>query len=123
METNGESTHRRVGLIYDERMCKHFTPDDEPHPENPNRIRAIWSKLQAAGIPQRFAQSTLASFFLSLQNLRKSPEKTYLSLDNRNTKIKTKETHLDFLFYMFYSCLKLHKIKTSTQLKQIATTN
>lgn len=53
METNGESTHRRVGLIYDERMCKHFTPDDEPHPENPNRIRAIWSKLQAAGIPQR----------------------------------------------------------------------
>ncbi|XP_059641300.1 histone deacetylase 5-like [Cornus florida] len=44
---------RRVGLIYDERMCKHSTPDGDPHPENPNRIRAIWNKLQNARIPQR----------------------------------------------------------------------
>ncbi|XAR63799.1 Histone deacetylase [Bertholletia excelsa] len=47
---------RRVGLVYDERMCQHFIPDaDEYHPENPNRILAIWNKLQSAGIPQRCA--------------------------------------------------------------------
>ncbi|KAK2632055.1 hypothetical protein EUGRSUZ_L02060 [Eucalyptus grandis] len=46
-------SQRRVGILYDERMCRHHTPDDEPHPENPNRIRAIWNKLQAAGITQR----------------------------------------------------------------------
>ncbi|KAG5056559.1 hypothetical protein AAZX31_05G020700 [Glycine max] len=44
---------RRVGLLYDERMCKHHTPDDEDHPETPNRIRAIWNKLQSTGVPQR----------------------------------------------------------------------
>ncbi|XP_048445588.1 LOW QUALITY PROTEIN: histone deacetylase 5-like [Pyrus x bretschneideri] len=44
---------RRVGLLYDERMCKHSTPDGDPHPENPNRIKAIWNKLQLAAIAQR----------------------------------------------------------------------
>lgn len=44
---------RRVGVLYDERMCKHHTPDGRYHPENPNRIRAIWNKLQSAGILQR----------------------------------------------------------------------
>ncbi|KAI7737544.1 hypothetical protein M8C21_008847, partial [Ambrosia artemisiifolia] len=44
---------RRVGLVYDERMCKHSTPRGEPHPENPDRIRAIWNKLTSAGIHQR----------------------------------------------------------------------
>ncbi|KAL5544611.1 hypothetical protein UlMin_008395, partial [Ulmus minor] len=44
---------RKVGLLYDERMCKHHTPDGESHPENPNRIRAIWNKLLNVGIPQR----------------------------------------------------------------------
>ncbi|KAI3766930.1 hypothetical protein L2E82_17009 [Cichorium intybus] len=34
-------------------MCKHSTPDGDPHPENPNRIRAIWNKLLTAKIPQR----------------------------------------------------------------------
>ncbi|CAN1296730.1 Histone deacetylase 5 [Linum perenne] len=47
------SSQSRVGLLYDERMCNHCTPDGEDHPENPNRIRAIWSKLQAKGIPER----------------------------------------------------------------------
>ncbi|CAL1381622.1 unnamed protein product [Linum trigynum] len=47
------SRQRRVGLLYDERMCKHSTPDGEHHPENPDRIRAIWSKLQANDIPSR----------------------------------------------------------------------
>lgn len=51
---------RRVGLIYDERMCKHFVPQGEYHPENPYRIRSIWNKLQSAGIHQRLF--TLLSF-------------------------------------------------------------
>ncbi|KAH7528921.1 hypothetical protein FEM48_Zijuj05G0129000 [Ziziphus jujuba var. spinosa] len=53
--SDGEASSQRrlVGLLYDERMCKHHTPDGEPHPENPNRIRAIWNKLQSAGIHHR----------------------------------------------------------------------
>ncbi|CAI9111825.1 OLC1v1012148C1 [Oldenlandia corymbosa var. corymbosa] len=42
---------RRVGLLYDDRMCQHF--DSSDHPENPNRIRSIWKKLQASGVNQR----------------------------------------------------------------------
>ncbi|KAL7161222.1 hypothetical protein ACSBR2_041803 [Camellia fascicularis] len=56
MELNSGSEtrrRRRVGLIYDDRMCKHFTPDGDCHPENPNRILSIWNKLQSSGIPQR----------------------------------------------------------------------
>ncbi|KAJ8553717.1 hypothetical protein K7X08_024395 [Anisodus acutangulus] len=34
-------------------MCKHSDPNDEYHPENPNRIRAIWKKLHTSGITQR----------------------------------------------------------------------
>ncbi|KAK2975327.1 hypothetical protein RJ640_013840 [Escallonia rubra] len=52
-QTTTDGPRPRVGLIYDERMCKHFTPDGDRHPENPNRIRAIWKELQSAGIPQR----------------------------------------------------------------------
>ncbi|XP_010456940.1 PREDICTED: histone deacetylase 5 [Camelina sativa] len=44
---------RKVGLIYDETMCKHDTPDGEDHPECPDRIRVIWEMLQLAGVSQR----------------------------------------------------------------------
>ncbi|PHT47636.1 Histone deacetylase 5 [Capsicum baccatum] len=58
------SERRRVGLIYDERMCLHSDPNDllplvkpdkvrKPHPECPDRIRAIWNKLHSSGIAQR----------------------------------------------------------------------
>ncbi|KAJ6886922.1 hypothetical protein NC651_027314 [Populus alba x Populus x berolinensis] len=47
-------SERRVGIIYDEKMCKHHTPDGDYHPENPNRIRVIWNKLLANNIPQRY---------------------------------------------------------------------
>ncbi|RVW32862.1 Histone deacetylase 5 [Vitis vinifera] len=55
MEVNSEKgdRRRRVGLVYDDRMCEHATADGDPHPENPDRIRAIWKKLESAGIPQR----------------------------------------------------------------------
>ncbi|XP_058080982.1 histone deacetylase 5-like [Magnolia sinica] len=42
-----------VALLYDERMCSHANPNDEDHPETPERIRAIWKKLESRGIPQR----------------------------------------------------------------------
>jgi len=54
---------RKVGLIYDETMCKHDTPDGEDHPECPDRIRVIWEKLQLAGVSQRFI---LSLFFVRL---------------------------------------------------------
>ncbi|GFP87444.1 histone deacetylase 5 [Phtheirospermum japonicum] len=44
---------RRVGLIFDERMCKHYAPDDEDHPECPGRIRAIWDRLNSSGLTKR----------------------------------------------------------------------
>ncbi|XWS60449.1 hypothetical protein CRYUN_Cryun07bG0037300 [Craigia yunnanensis] len=50
---NDAKNQRRVGLIYDQRMCKHRTPDNDYHPKNPNRITVIWNKLKLAGIPQR----------------------------------------------------------------------
>lgn len=55
VEESGEmnSSERLVGIIYDEKMCKHHTPDGDYHPENPNRIRVIWNKLLANNIPQR----------------------------------------------------------------------
>ncbi|KAJ6966534.1 hypothetical protein NC652_004173 [Populus alba x Populus x berolinensis] len=53
-------SERRVGIIYDEKMCKHHTPDGDYHPENPNRIRVIWNKLLANNIPQRYS---LYNFF------------------------------------------------------------
>ncbi|MCL7041832.1 hypothetical protein MKW94_006470 [Papaver nudicaule] len=43
----------RVGLVYDTRMLKHFTPGKEYHHENPNRIKHIWERLESAGITQR----------------------------------------------------------------------
>ncbi|KAJ3697970.1 hypothetical protein LUZ61_001675 [Rhynchospora tenuis] len=42
-----------VGLLYDDRMCAHATPDGESHPENPERLRSIWRKLQQEGITDR----------------------------------------------------------------------
>ncbi|XP_040381717.1 histone deacetylase 5 isoform X1 [Oryza brachyantha] len=42
-----------VGLLYDERMCAHATPDGEDHPEKPERLRAIWRKLSADGVVSR----------------------------------------------------------------------
>ncbi|KAH0688307.1 hypothetical protein KY284_018860 [Solanum tuberosum] len=47
------SERRRVGLIYDERMKKHFDPILKDHPESPDRIYEIWNKLQHSGIAQR----------------------------------------------------------------------
>ncbi|KAG1366775.1 putative Histone deacetylase 5 [Cocos nucifera] len=53
MEAPEDPRLRHVGLLYDERMCRHATPDGKSHPENPERIRAIWRKLESEGIPQR----------------------------------------------------------------------
>ncbi|XP_050225527.1 histone deacetylase 5-like [Mercurialis annua] len=51
MEIGGK--RRRVGILYDERMCNHQSPYEEYHPENPSRITSIWNKLIANNIPQR----------------------------------------------------------------------
>ncbi|KAJ4713189.1 Histone deacetylase [Melia azedarach] len=69
-----KSSQRRVGLLYDERMCKHHTPDGVHHPENPNRIRAIWNKLQEAAIPQRCV----------VLNAKEAEDKYLLSVHTRN---------------------------------------
>ena len=66
--TSNSQSQRRVGILYDERMCKHSTPDGDHHPENPNRIRAIWNKLQIARIPQRFFLFFIYFFFSNFFN-------------------------------------------------------
>ncbi|KAG2646674.1 hypothetical protein PVAP13_2KG526600 [Panicum virgatum] len=53
MAAAAASRAARVGLLYDERMCAHATPDGEEHPENPERLRAIWRKLNAEGVASR----------------------------------------------------------------------
>lgn len=61
MESNGEiessasvgGKDRRVGLIFDERMCKHYAPDGEDHPECPDRVRVIWERLNSSGLAKR----------------------------------------------------------------------
>ncbi|VFQ97970.1 unnamed protein product [Cuscuta campestris] len=53
MSSHANRSDRRVGLVYDDRMCKHTTPDGEDHPEKPDRIRAIWNRLQSSGIAKR----------------------------------------------------------------------
>lgn len=63
------SEQRRVGLIYDERMRKHFDPVDELHPECPDRIRDIWKKLRSSGIAQKYI-SIFLSFDIILDNNR-----------------------------------------------------
>ncbi|WVY93704.1 hypothetical protein V8G54_032792, partial [Vigna mungo] len=42
-----------VGLLYDRRMCIHYAPNEPKLVENPNRIRSIWNRLEAADVPQR----------------------------------------------------------------------
>ncbi|KAI3842193.1 hypothetical protein MKW92_026344 [Papaver armeniacum] len=55
IDSRTNAVRPRVGLLYDERMCEHAKPpeDTEHHPEIPNRIKAIWSRLESANIPQR----------------------------------------------------------------------
>ncbi|CAL9083864.1 unnamed protein product [Musa textilis] len=74
-----DSPRPRVGLIYDERMCRHTTPDGEAHPECPERIRAIWKKLQSEGIPQRCV----------VLNAKKVEDKYLASVHTRN--------HIEFI--------------------------
>uniref|UniRef100_A0A803M0T7 histone deacetylase n=1 Tax=Chenopodium quinoa TaxID=63459 RepID=A0A803M0T7_CHEQI len=50
---HSQRNERRVGLVYDERMCKHATPDGADHPECPDRIRVIWNKLCNSGFTDR----------------------------------------------------------------------
>lgn len=52
--TNADAAvRRRVGLVYDERMCEHDTPDGEPHVECPDRVKVIWKRLRDAGVVDR----------------------------------------------------------------------
>ncbi len=41
---------RSTGLAYDERMTLHCEDADSPHPERPDRIRAVIARLQSAGL-------------------------------------------------------------------------
>lgn len=43
----------RVGLVFDGRMCRHYAPDGELHPECPDRIRVIWDRLNSSALAKR----------------------------------------------------------------------
>jgi len=58
-------SQRKVGLVYDETMCKHDTPNGKVDVECPDRIRVIWEKLQLAGVTQRFILSSSRAPLLS----------------------------------------------------------
>ncbi|KAJ9140542.1 hypothetical protein P3X46_031177 [Hevea brasiliensis] len=97
------SSQRLVGILYDERMCKHHTPDDDYHPENPNRIKAIWSKLVANNIPQRCV--VLNAKEAADQNLQAVHSKNHVNLirnisskkfDSRRNRIASKFNSIYF---------------------------
>ncbi|GAB4845402.1 Histone deacetylase 5, variant 2 [Ancistrocladus abbreviatus] len=52
-EKGNDQVGNRVALVFDERMCRHDTPDGDDHPECPDRIRAIWNKLRDSGVVDR----------------------------------------------------------------------
>lgn len=58
-----------MGLLYDERMCAHATPDGEDHPENPERLRAIWRKLNDEGVVSRYGPTALVAALCSAHPL------------------------------------------------------
>lgn len=60
--SKNDKIRRRVGLVYDERMCKHSTPDGDDHPECPDRIRVIWNKLRTSGLIERLGLEFVATF-------------------------------------------------------------
>ncbi|KAK6123188.1 hypothetical protein DH2020_043090 [Rehmannia glutinosa] len=73
---------RRVGLIYDERMCKHYDPYDENHPECPDRIRVIWDRLNSSGLAKRNSEprrKRTAAKFNSIYFNEGSAEAAYLA--------------------------------------------
>ncbi|XP_057809102.1 histone deacetylase 5-like [Salvia miltiorrhiza] len=45
--------NQRVGLIFDERMYKHYAPHEKDHVECPDRIRVIWDLLNSSGLAKR----------------------------------------------------------------------
>eukprot|EP01018_Ginkgo_biloba_P014008 Gb_00466 [translate_table: standard] len=54
LQSQGSDEFRpKVGIVYDERMCKHACPGGNSHVEKPDRIRVIWNKLQSSGVLQR----------------------------------------------------------------------
>lgn len=65
------SGQRRVGLLYDERMCKHQLPTDEYHLETPNRIRAIWNKLQSTNILDRYFMDLFLLKIINMTHIQK----------------------------------------------------
>jgi hypothetical protein len=47
-----------------ERICAHATPDGEDQPENPERLRGIWRKLNDEGVVSRYGPIALVAALL-----------------------------------------------------------
>lgn len=47
---SSHSTEQKVALLYDERMELHVEGGHTPHPERPDRIRAVVARLLASGL-------------------------------------------------------------------------
>lgn len=43
----------QTGIVFDEQMCAHSNLQMPSHPESPDRLRSIWSKLNELGLAQR----------------------------------------------------------------------
>ncbi|KAL7298532.1 hypothetical protein TKK_0008310 [Trichogramma kaykai] len=51
--TKLSKAQHQVGIVYDERMLKHYNVVDESHPERPSRISSIYSKHKDYGLLTR----------------------------------------------------------------------
>ncbi|CAN6168705.1 unnamed protein product [Urochloa humidicola] len=93
----------RVGLLYDERMCAHATPDGKEHWENPERLRAIWRKLNAEGITSRCvllkakeAEDKYIASVHSQDHIKLMKEISSKKYDSRRNKIARKYNSIYF---------------------------
>ncbi|CAM8902568.1 unnamed protein product [Rhodiola kirilowii] len=88
---------RKVGLVYDDRMCKHFNTDGEDHPENPDRIKTIWKMLQSEGVSQRCvmlnakeAKDEFIGLVHSKNHIKLVRSVSCLKMDSQRRKIESK---------------------------------
>ncbi|KAL9679772.1 hypothetical protein QQ045_017639 [Rhodiola kirilowii] len=88
---------RKVGLVYDDRMCNHFNTDGEDHPENPDRIKTIWKTLQSEGVSQRCvllnakeAKDEFIGLVHSKNHIKLVQSVSCLKMDSQRRKIESK---------------------------------
>ncbi|XP_068689910.1 histone deacetylase 6-like isoform X1 [Montipora foliosa] len=87
---------KRTGVVFDERMKKHFNVWDSTHPEVPDRIQRPYDKLKEYGLLERCQE--IASRFACDEELQSQHSKTHVN------KIKSTQTMAAEELYNIGAC-------------------